>query len=299
MTKSITLFCSLKPFHSHNALIQRNALNNWKHTPGITAVLFGNDAGVAEAAAEFGFDHIPNVALSEYGTPLLDDIFNKVQEHAKTPLVCYINGDILLPYDFAAIAKAVADQLPRFLMVGSRWDVTITESLDFSQGFSLLEEIRQTQGILHLPNGSDYFLFPKGMIDYMLPFCIGRPRWDNWLIGKTLYLKIPVLDASKRVTILHQNHDYKHVPFGTGDSWSGTPESARNINLMQDDLLKESKIYFLTDASHYLLKGNTVKVHSRRLILLLLGYKKKIKASLPYKAIRNILRSCKLLPKRD
>lgn len=98
MTNSIVpLFCSLKPFHGHNALIQRNALNNWRHIPGVTAMLSGNDDGVAEAAAEHGFEHIPTVSLSEYGTPLLDDIFAKAQKHAKTPLVCFINGDILLP----------------------------------------------------------------------------------------------------------------------------------------------------------------------------------------------------------
>jgi hypothetical protein len=291
----ITLFCSLKPFNGHNALIQRNALNNWRHVPGVTAILLGNDAGVAEAAEEFGFDHIPDISLSEYGTPLLDDIFNKAQTYAKTRLVCFINGDILLPYDFATVAEAVAERLPRFLMVGARWDVDVTEPLDFSQGFSVLEEIRQARGLPHPPAGSDYFLFPKGMIDYMPPFRIGRQGWDNWLIGKTLRLKILVLDATKRITILHQNHDYKHVPGGISDSWLGAPESTQNMSLIQDDALIDGRPYVLADASHYLVK-NGVAIRSRRLIFLLTRFKQKITVSLPYRAMRKILRLSGLLP---
>ena len=291
----VTLFCSLKAFNGHNALIQRNALNNWSHAPGVTAILLGNDAGVAEAAEEFGFDHIPDISLSEYGTPLLDDIFNKAQIYAKTLLVCYINGDILLPFDFAAVAKAVADQLPRFLMVGSRWDVTVTEPLDFSQGFSVLEEIRQARGLPHPPFGSDYFLFPKGMIDYMPPFRIGRPGWDNWLMGRTLRLKIPVLDATERITILHQNHDYKHVPGGTGDSWLGAPESAQNQSLIQDDAMIDGRPCVLADVLHYLEKCD-ITIRSRHLIVLWARFKKKITISLPYRAIRKILRLLGLLP---
>lgn len=267
MTKNITLFCSLKPFNGHNAVIQHNALNNWKHLPGVTAILLGNDDGVAEAAVEYGFDHIPDILLSEYGTPLLDDIFYKAQTHAKTSLVCYINGDILLPYNFAVVASKVAGQLPSFLMTGPRWDVDVSERLNFSKNFSVLEKIRQERGVLYSPFGMDYFLFPNGMIDYMPPFRIGRPGWDNWIVAKTLRRKIPVVDATERITILHQNHDHKHVPGGTGDRWIGAPESAQNFELIQDDGLINCGHYKITDASHYLAK-DSMTVLSRRSALL-------------------------------
>ena len=287
----ITLFCSLKPFRGHNAIIQHNALNNWSHVPGVTAILLGNDDGVAEATEEYGFEQIADISLSEYGTPVLDDVFNKAQVHAKTALVCYINGDILLPRDFAGVAESVARQLPRFLMTGCRWDVDVGEKLDFSQDFSVLEVIRQTRGVLHPPDGSDYFLFPKGMVDYMLPFRVGRPGWDNWLIAKTLRRKIPVVDATERIVVLHQNHDYTHVPGGTGDRWIGAPESAQNLALRQVDGVRHCTI---VDASHYL-KKDDITVRSRRLLSAWARLKKDITVSLPYRVTRKALRLLKML----
>jgi hypothetical protein len=41
-------------------------------------------------------------------------------------------------------------------------------------------------------------------------------------------LKIALIDATDSVMIVHQNHDYKHVPQGTGRTWMG-PEADHNM----------------------------------------------------------------------
>ncbi len=282
---NVTLFCCPKSFTGHNALIQHNALNNWFNIESADVILLGPDAGIAEAAQQYNFKHIPEIALSEHGTPLLDDMFNKAQAFSSTSLVCYINADILLPQDFALVADAIARQFQRFLLVGSRWNVDVADALDFSNGFSCLEAIRLANGVPHPPTGSDYFLFPRGMIDYMRPFRIGRPGWDNWLMGTTLKRGIPLIDGSERITILHQNHDYKHVPGGTGERWVGAPESAQNYALMGNDGDVDGTFCIIANASHKL-KKDTTKVYS--MFAFYSAIKKNIKTSLPIKALRKI-----------
>jgi hypothetical protein len=234
MTALVTLFCSMKPFEGHNALIQNNALDTWKHLPGVRVILLGNDPGSAEAARGRGFLHIPDIALSEYGTPLLSAMFKAAQAAADTPFVCYINGDILLPVDCAAKVRGISEPFEKFLMVGERWDVDISESLSCENGAcDTAELLCRYEGKRHGPTGIDYFAFPTRMIDYMPDFLVGRPGWDLWLLWETKRRGIPVVDASAMLTALHQNHGYRHIPGGDGHSWASGPEAAQYYEILK------------------------------------------------------------------
>ena len=228
----VTLFTSPKGFDGHNNIIQRNALKNWKAI-GLSAILFGNDKGVAEAAEEFGFIHVPDVKCSDYNTPLLSDMFLTAQRLAKTSLVSYINTDILLPDNFINEAKHVKAKFENFLLIGQRYDVDINTELDFSEGWSdNLQKVLIEEGVLHSPTGIDYFVFPTGMIHYMPEFSVGRPGWDNWLVWHMRKKKIPIVDASVVLKTIHQNHDYKHIPGGDGKTWENSPEAIDNRRIL-------------------------------------------------------------------
>jgi hypothetical protein len=102
------------------------------------------------------------------------------------------------------------------------WDF---ESVDWEDKLrSLLAQI----GTLHHPAGIDYFVFNKGMLGEMPPFAVGREGWDNWFIYNARSMGVPMIDATQRITAVHQNHDYNHVPKKSGSSWEG-PESDRNL----------------------------------------------------------------------
>jgi len=234
MTQSIlTLFTSPKAFSGHAALIQNNALDSWGSLPGVQVILFGNDAGVAEAAAMRGFMHVPAVNTSAYGTPLLDDIFAQAREQAETPLICFVNADIILPPDFVELARRLASLKPQFLAVGQRWNIPLDAALDFSENaYEHLESIRLRQGELTDPVAMDFFLFPKGLALEMPPFCIGRPVWDNWMIWNAKQRKVPVIDLTAALTVYHQDHAYGHIPGGDGRSWLGSPEADHNYALV-------------------------------------------------------------------
>jgi len=229
---SLTLFACPKAFAGHDGIIQTNALDNWRSL-GVTIIILGDDLGVAEAAQEYGCLHISRLHRTKHGTPLLSDIFAKAQEAAETEFVCYVNSDILFPPALPAVAEKVAARFRKnFLMLGRRWDVDIVESLSFEGNWKDRFEALRKSGTPHAPWGMDYFLFRRNSI-VMPPFAIGRPQWDNWMIGNAKLAGFSVVDASDALGIIHQNHEYAHVPGRVVHNWQGSPEAEYNRTLLQ------------------------------------------------------------------
>jgi hypothetical protein len=228
----ITIFSIPKPFKDNIAIIQRNAIKSWTLLePRCEVILFGDDAGTAETAAELGVKHVPDIARNEYGTPLLSDVFDKAQRIAANGLVCYVNCDIIFKGDLTKAAGRAASLKKRFVMVGRRWNIDIVRPLDFSAGWEERLEARvHRDGELFTHDGIDYFVFTKGVLGDMPPFAIGRPAWDNWTIYRARSLRVPVIDATRAIMCIHQNHNYSHMSdianrFGNG------PEAQRNFSL--------------------------------------------------------------------
>ena len=198
--------------------------------PACEVVLFGNDEGTNEIASEFGIRHMPDVECNEYGTPLVSSAFKAAQSIASHQLMCYVNADIMLMSDFLPAVERV-HRYP-FLMVGQRWDIELNESVNFddAQWEASLQTRVAEHGKLHPKSGIDYFVFPQELYDNIPPFAIGRPGWDNWMLYQARTSGASVIDATKAVTAVHQNHDYSHNPGGTTGVWKG-PEAIRNREL--------------------------------------------------------------------
>ena len=228
----LTIFTIPKPFRGTIKVIQTNAIRSWVLLrPACEVILLGDEEGTAEIASELGIRHIPDMECNEYGTPLVSSIFGIAQDITSHQLMCYVNADIILMSDFLLAVQRVY-KYP-FLMVGQRWDLELNESVNFDeeQWESWLQAQRAEHGRLHSKSGIDYFVFPRGLYRNIPPFAIGRGGWDNWLIYQARSLKVPVIDATKVITAIHQNHDYSHHPEGKAGVWEG-PERKRNIELM-------------------------------------------------------------------
>ncbi|HEX4034155.1 MAG TPA: hypothetical protein VHX66_06910 [Solirubrobacteraceae bacterium] len=226
----LTLFTLPKGFvDPHVSLIQRNALASWSAlAPAVEVIVMGEDPGVEEAAREAGARYVGDVVKNEYGTPLLDSAFARARELSNAPMLCYVNGDIVLLPDFvAAVARLPRDR--DHLGIGRRWDTDVTEPVDFSDAGAALRAQALASGALDLGRGSDYFVFRRVSDFGLPPFAVGRPGWDNWMIGRALELHMPLIDMTPSVLAIHQNHGYAHVS-GGGGSWEG-PEAARNRQL--------------------------------------------------------------------
>lgn len=248
----ITLFSSPKPFTDpHIATIQRNAIRSWTLLPDVDVILLGEETGLAEAARELGVMHLPQVERNEKGTPLISSMFQLARGNSKSNLLCIINADMILLPDFLEAVKQAVKLKDKFVLLSQRWDLDVTRPIEFSAGWveGLTAAVRD-QGLLHRPAGSDFFLFPAACYTDVPPFTIGRAGWDNWMIYKARREGWPVIDCTPSVMIVHQNHDYRHLPGGV--SHHTLPETDENIRLAGGEAAIR---YTILDATHHLEAG--------------------------------------------
>jgi len=248
----LTLFSAPKPYTDpHIALIQRNALHSWTLLPEVEVILIGDETGLSETAKEFNVRHIPDVKCNENGTPLISSMFELARQNSRSDLLCIINADMILMSDLIAAAKQAARQKDRSVLLSQRWDYDITAPLDFSDGWEArLRKTVETQGQLHRPAGSDYFLFPRSCYQDIPNFIIGRAGWDNWMIYKARKEKWPVIDCTPSVMIVHQNHDYSHLP--DAKPHYEHPDTDENIRLAGG---QANVRYTVLDSTHQLAEG--------------------------------------------
>ena len=106
----------------------------------------------------------------------------------------------------------------------------IADPLEFTNGWQdRLRTTVQSRGTLHRPAGSDFFLFPASCYSEVPDITIGRAGWDNWMIYKARKERWPVIDGTPSMTIIHQNHDYAHLP--DSKPHYTLPETQENIRL--------------------------------------------------------------------
>ncbi len=252
----LTLFTIPKAFRGHIGVIQRNAIESWTHLqPRPEIILLGNDEGTAELARDLHLWHLPNVACSDHGTPLLSDLFRQAEARATSDWLCYVNADIMLLSDFAAAFAAARRQVPKFLMISRRINLDIPEALAFEAGWeSSLKARRDSTGVAGDYTAIDVFVFPKGAYAHVPDFAIGRLWFDHWLIKAAREQNMPVVDASLAAPVLHQNHDYGHVAGGKEQVWRGQ-ETARNFQLYGG----VEHAYTLLDVTHELTPGGAIR----------------------------------------
>ena len=226
----MTIFITPKGFdRDHIALIQRNAIKSWKALgDDVDVLLIGDDPGVEENAEMLGVRYIKDVKRNDSGTPMLDDIFRIARDNSDSPLLAYVNADIILKKDFVEISRKILEKEKKFLLVGQRWDLDVQVDLNFEAGWE--EEFNQdlkARGRRHPAGGSDYFIFPREIFTEIPAFAIGRSGWDNWMFYEARYKGWKLINCSEAINIIHQDHDYAHLPNGLPHYRQ--PESAENV----------------------------------------------------------------------
>ena len=209
----ITLFTTPKDFSGIFKVIQTNALNSWRViSHDIQIIIMGNSDGSKDAAKLINAEHIQDIKCSPEGTPLLSDLFDIAQKRARYNILAYVNADIILPPNLLREIDHLDNKFNKFLMVGHRWDSDVDKFIDFKTEvkrkifWSSIEENSKK----HECTGIDYFIFRKGMYPKLPEFVVGRWGWDNWMIWKARRCMVPVIDCSKNIIAIHQNHGYKY-----------------------------------------------------------------------------------------
>ena len=286
----LTLFSAPKPFtNPHIAMIQRNAIKSWTLLPDADVILLGEETGLAEAARDLGVRHIPQVKRNANGTPLISSMFQLARENSRSDLLCIINADMVLMPDFLEAARRSHQLRDKFVLLSQRWDLDITQPLEFSEGWQdRLSSTVHRQGSLHRPAGSDFFLFPKSCYAKIPDFTIGRAGWDNWMIYQARKEKWAVIDCTPSVMIVHQNHDYSHLP--GGKPHYEHPDTNENIRLAGG----EANIrYTILDATRQLVPSGKLISPKLSYLRFMRGvelFLRKIFFFLPEKIIENVAR---------
>lgn len=268
--KMLSIFSCPRPFKGNTGRLQRNAIKSWtllKPKPEI--ILIGDEEGVKEITEEFGCRYVPKIERNEYGTPSVRSIFSQAQKAAVNQLVCYINTDIILLSDFIQAIQKVKKMMGKkmFLLIGGRWEI---KSIDINFLKPNWEEkakrVVKNSARLNDKAAMDYFIFPK-TIDWELPpFLLGRFYWDNWFCYKARAMKIPVIDISRVITVIHQNHDYPHFKTRKNDRSMKNTEIRYNFKL-----LGFGKSCIIRDATHKLTPEGNIKVNNITISFLIKG----------------------------
>ncbi len=228
----LTIITSVKPFvDPHIINLQRNAFQSWKALgPDVDIVVVGDEIGLDEVCREMNLRRAPDIRRNKGGTPLVSSIYELGRQACTSPLLAYINADIVVLPDFLQGAKKAAERYEKFLIVGQRWDLDVTAPIDFSDGWQarLWNQVKTT-GKRHRRVGSDYFIFPRTCFTDIPDLTVGRAFWDNWMIYWARRNHWPTIDASDAIQIIHQNHDYSHLP--QGQSHHKHPDTYENVRL--------------------------------------------------------------------
>ncbi len=226
------IFSTLKPGTGLAGIQQTNAVSSWIKL-GLEVALFGSESGTAALAQKLGAHHFANVRTNEYGTPLLSDMFAQARDRFdQCDLFIYCNGDIILTPAFVQSAEKAAQEHDRFQMIGRRWNLDLSEPVDYSSDAWLgdIEFAIQQRAILGGIGALDYFVFSRAAFPDMPDMAVGRAGWDNWMVGQALERGIPLLNASFAAPVIHQNHEYGHLQGGRWRVFSG-PEALANRRL--------------------------------------------------------------------
>lgn len=255
----LTLLAMPKPFEGHIGIIQRNAITSWtKLNPRPDIFLFGEEAGAAQIAAELQIGHLRDIGRNEFGTPLLNDLIQRAKEATSSPLLGYVNCDIILLQEFQDSVIAIQKRFTQFLAVTHRWEIDVRKNLDFNG--------ERPIGLEVLPPGApghhtaiDAFVFTRDVYSEVPPLAIGRAWFDQWLIKDALLHDTPVVDVTNVARAIHQNHDYAHIAGGQSGAYGG--EEAR-CNLEIYGGIQHA--FTLLNVSHELLSDGSIrKVHYR------------------------------------
>lgn len=210
----ITIFSTTKAFKGISAIHQMNAIQSWMSHGPVQILLYGRSEGIEMAEKFEQVQVIDKVEANEAGVPFINFMFAHTSQIAKSDICCFLNSDIIITKGFYDTALNIHKKVEKkYLIVGQRTNGKIDDSINFNNHWE--REFIQRHGSsfqLHVPLGSDYFIFPKNQysIDNIPPMLVGRPGWDLWMIRDSRRKQYQTIDATLTAVIYHPFHEYGH-----------------------------------------------------------------------------------------
>ncbi len=238
----ISFISAFKKFKPPYGMIQHSAMYSW-NANNIEVFVPDNEVGVKDACQSYpNIKLIPDVKRArEMGfsnqSPMVKDLIAKALPLINTPMVALINSDIIIQPDFIErIEKILKEYGFDIYMVGTRFDIKLDIHISSEETYKqvLSSERKSYDG----STSSDIFIASKftwrKIVHEMPDFILGRYGWDNWLhmIAELKgYRKFNCTDA---LTILHCEHDHKHIVLQEKAEKQSAPSSQHNLKLWNE-----------------------------------------------------------------
>ena len=205
----LTMFTTLKNV-KHRLTIHENSIRNWaKLKPHVIPVMFNDstDTRLLKIAMETGWEIYPVPARGTTGVPKLKDMFRFAKEKFNSTFYGFSNGDML--YDDGLIktlhhVKGMIPKLKKAMVIGTRYNVKLG-SLKVSEPLDILNLMPRTGKASTW--AIDFFLISNCEYPWhRVPddIVIGRPGYDNFLVGVANQYHVPLIDASCTIAAVHQ-----------------------------------------------------------------------------------------------
>ena len=260
----VTIFAMPKAFVGDATLIQRNAIRSWVQlSPAVDVLLFGDEEGIAEFAAENEVAHLGHVDRNANGTPLVSTAFSTAHQVSTSPVLVYCNADVILDRSFVSAMEQLSNQsqYENWLAIGQRTNLSVDREIDFNDETQLqwLEQHLKATGRKSSAVCKEYFAFNRELFQQVPPFAVGRGNWDNWMVASVKPDGIPVVDLSQMVAAIHQDHDYSHMQASRMECYVNGEEAKENERLVGGRNLISG-----TTCTHRLVSGSIERIGTLR-----------------------------------
>lgn len=231
----LTIFTVPKPFEGEFDALQRNALASWLALGPQVEVILVSDSDIPPDLQQL-CQCFRSSSRNEFGTPLLDEVFELSAHHGRGICRAFVNADIILDSRFVEATQRLVDsELEDWLAVGRRIEFEmpsrVSPSPECDEWVAECFAHSDSHGVKGSIVCKDYFVFPSHLFATVPAFAIGRGNWDNWMVSHSKSLGIPVVDIGEFAPVLHQKHGYAHVQGGRLSAYVRGPEACENQRL--------------------------------------------------------------------
>ena len=260
-SNGIVIFTSPKPRNDQTEAVQIAAFRSWRRAfPKATILLYGDVASWKEEMDSLVMQAAGPLVKGMAGGEVICDMFQDASKRGVGQLLLYLNSDILLDDSAAHVVEKLQDRPGPWLGSARRWclprwsEVTPTSESEWRGFFSRADR----SGIWGEACALDMFLFCGLSFQSMPPFFIGHRGWDNWMIYHARALRIPVIDMSDEMRVIHCDHDYSYAKGNTAPGRRDGPLEEENLKMLGG----EERLFHLGHATHELSHGTVRRCRS-------------------------------------
>jgi hypothetical protein len=223
----ITIATTTKPLGDDtNRLAFQNAIRSWVRIEPRPEILVFSKTHRALIEGEGA--RVIDDFESHGDMPYFDGFVRRAEAEATGDIIMYITDHLILTYDVSSAVKLVSVKFPgQFVATGRRWDLDYDKELEFGLGWAdILRQNTIKRGHYQSVGAKDYLLWRKPLGLEVPRFIMGYPWYDTWMVVAAQRAGIPVVDCSRAIMPIHQNHGFKEGSIGAREETAETKHNA-------------------------------------------------------------------------